>query len=37
MIALLRYGCGLPFNRMEKLGDNLGIPMPSSTQWELVE
>lgn len=37
MIALLRYGCGLPFNRIEKLGDNLGIPMPSSTQWELVD
>jgi hypothetical protein len=36
MIALLKYGCGLPFHRMEKLQQNLGIPMPATTQWELV-
>jgi transposase len=36
MIALLKYGCGLPFHRMEKLQQNLGIPMPAATQWELV-
>jgi transposase len=36
MIALLKYGCGLPFNRIEKLQRNLGIPMPAATQWELV-
>jgi hypothetical protein len=36
MIALLRYGCGLPFNRLERLGNNLGIPLPASTQWEVV-
>jgi len=36
MIALLKYACGLPFNRIEKLQKNLGIPMPAATQWELV-
>jgi len=36
MIALLKYGCGLPFHRIEKLQRNLGIPMPAATQWELV-
>ncbi len=36
MIALLKYGCGLPFNRIEKLQRNLGIPLPAATQWELV-
>jgi transposase len=37
MIALLKYGSGLPFYRLEGLQRNLGIPLPSSTQWELVE
>jgi len=36
MIALLKYGCGLPFNRIEKLQKHLGIPLPAATQWELV-
>ncbi len=36
MIGLLNYGCGLPFNRLERLGENLGIPMPAATQWEVV-
>jgi len=37
MVALLKYGSGLPFNRLEKLQDSLGIPLPASTQWEMVE
>lgn len=37
MVALLKYGTGMPFNRMEGLQDNLGIPLPSSTQWDIVE
>lgn len=37
MVALLRYGSGLPFNRLEKLEGNLGVPLPASTQWEMVE
>lgn len=37
IIALLKYGTGLPFNRMEQLQAFLGVPLPSSTQWEIVE
>ena len=36
MIALLKYGSGLPFNRLEGLQRNLGIPLPASTQWDVV-
>jgi len=36
MIALLRYGSGVPFYRLEGLEASLGIPLPSSTQWEIV-
>jgi len=37
MIALLKYGMGMPFNRMERLETQLGIPLPAATQWELME
>ena len=37
MIALLKYGMGLPFKRLETLQDALGIPLPASTQWDIVE
>ncbi|MCP3679833.1 MAG: IS66 family transposase, partial [Gammaproteobacteria bacterium] len=37
MIALLKYGSGFPFNRLEALQGSLGIPLPSSTQWDVVE
>ena len=36
MIALLKYGSGMPFNRAEKLQEGLGIPLPASTQWDIV-
>ncbi|NLG65651.1 MAG: transposase, partial [Actinobacteria bacterium] len=36
MIALLKYGSGLPWNRLERLQRGLGIPLPASTQWEIV-
>jgi transposase len=36
MIALLRYGSGFPWNRLEGLQDNLGIPLPAATQCEIV-
>jgi transposase len=36
MISLLKYGTGLPFNRLEGLQDTLGIPLPASTQWDIV-
>lgn len=37
MVAMLRYGAGVPFNRIERLQQGMGIPLPASTQWELVE
>ena len=37
MIALLKYGTGMPFNRMKRLQGQLGIPLPATTQWELME
>jgi transposase len=37
MIALFKYGTGMPFNRMERLEGQLGIPLPATTQWELME
>jgi transposase len=36
MIALLKYGSGLPFNRLEGLQGHLEIPLPASTQWDIV-
>jgi transposase len=36
MIALLKYGSGMPFNREERLQGSLGVPLPASTQWEIV-
>ncbi len=37
MIAQLKYGSGVPFYRLEQLEDQLGIPLPAATQWEIVE
>ena len=37
MVALLKYGSGMPFNRNETLQENLGVPLPASTQWDIVE
>jgi transposase len=37
MIGLLKYGTGMPFNRAETLQGSLGIPLPASTQWDIVE
>lgn len=36
MIGLLKYGSGLPFNRLQRLQGNCEIPLAASTQWELV-
>src|SRR5271157_2425353 len=36
MIALLKYGSGMPFRRLDGLQENLGIPLPASTQWDIV-
>ncbi len=37
MIALLKYGTGVPFRRLERLQGQLGMLLPAATQWELVE
>jgi transposase len=37
MIALLKYGSGMPFHRLERRPADLQIPLPASTQWEIVE
>ena len=37
MIGLLKYGSGLPFNRLEGLQRDLDVPLPASTQWEIVQ
>ncbi len=36
-IAMLKYGAGFPFYRLDKMQALMGVPMPASTQWELVE
>jgi transposase len=36
-IALLKYSTGMPFHRLARLEKQLGIPLPASTQWELME
>ncbi len=36
MIAILKYGKGMPFYRLAGLQESLGIPLPTSTQWDLV-
>jgi transposase len=37
MIAQLKYGTGMPFYRLQDLETNLGVPLPASTQWDIVE
>jgi hypothetical protein len=37
MIALLRYGTGVPFHRLWKLEKSFGIPLAPSTQWDVVK
>jgi hypothetical protein len=37
IVALLKYGFGMPFHRLSVLQQNLGIPLAPSTQWEIVK
>ena len=37
MIAILKYGCGFPWSRLEKLQESFGIPLPATTQWDKSE
>src|SRR5579871_1665475 len=36
MIALMKYGSGFPFYRLQRHQANLGIPLPASVAWEVV-
>lgn len=36
-VGLLKYGIGLPFFRLEKFQAALRMPIPASTQWDLVK
>jgi len=37
MMAVLRFGTGVPHHRLDGLQDNLQTPVPASTQWEALE
>ena len=36
MIALAKYGSGIPFYRLEGMQASLGVPLPAATQWDIV-
>jgi hypothetical protein len=36
VIAMLRYGEGLPWNRIQRIQQSCGVPLPASTQWDVV-
>ena len=36
MIAMLRFGSGMPHFRLESLQASLYIPLPDATQWDIV-
>ena len=36
MIAVLKYGAGMPFARLAGLQQRVEIPLPEATQWEIV-
>ena len=37
MIALMKYGSGMPLYRMERMQELMGVPLPASTQFERCE
>ncbi len=37
MVGVMRYGSGMLFYRLERLQHSLGVPLPSSVQWEQVD
>jgi hypothetical protein len=36
-LCVHKYYLGLPFYRMERMQSYLGVPLPDSTQWQLIE
>ena len=37
MVALLKYGSGMPFYRLEQLQEGFQVPLPDAVQWDLVK
>lgn len=37
MIALLKYGSGMPFHRLQGLQESVQVPLPAATQWGIVK
>lgn len=37
MIPILKYGYGFPFYRLAQFQASLGVPVPATTQWDLVK
>lgn len=36
-ITVMKYGMGMPWNRLERLQELVGVPLPASTQFERCE
>jgi transposase len=36
IVAMMKYGLGFPFHRLDRMQEDLEIPLPASTQWEIV-
>ena len=36
MLALSRYSLGLPLNRIERMQQHMKLPVPASTQWDVL-
>jgi transposase len=36
-LAVLRYGAGLPMTRIAEWQQNVGVPLPVGTQWDLLK
>lgn len=37
LVAVFRYGMGIPNWRLARMQEVLGVPLPASTQWEMTE
>lgn len=37
VLALLHYGSGMPYHRLDRLQSNMQIPAPKSTQWDILD
>lgn len=34
LVGMMRYGSGVPFYRLERMQESVGVPLPASIQWE---